>query len=300
MSSRSGSFLRSLYGRMQSNMFKTATRISPALNTKMRYRAVFKRRLNLKNPQTFNEKLLWLKLYRYRRDPLVIQCSDKYRVRDYITKCGYEDTLNDLIGVWDNAADIPWDELPDRFALKWNFGAGMNIICKDKSALNRDDVVRQMDVWKRNKCWLGHSEMHYKYIPKKIICETYLEFDGEESVPDYKVYCFHGEPKAIFVMRGRGGEAMQTEFFDTEWNRLENSKKFAQTDTVTEKPACLSRLLDISRTLAKPFPFVRCDFYVIGQRIYFGELTFTPAGGMYTSQTTIDGKGMEEYLHLDI
>lgn len=300
MGCQRGSFFRTLYGRMQSNVFKTATLISPTLNTKMRYRAVFKRRLNLKDPQTFNEKLLWLKLYRYRRDPLVIQCSDKYLVRDYITQCGYADTLNELIGAWDNAADIPWDELPDRFALKWNFGAGMNIICKDKSAWNRDDVVRQMNIWKRNKCWLGHSEMHYKYIPKKIICETYLEFDGEESVPDYKVYCFHGEPQAIFVMRGRGGETMRTEFFDTEWNRLENSKKFAQTDTVTEKPACLARLLDISRDLAKPFPFVRCDFYVIGERIYFGELTFTPAGGMYTSQTTIDGKGMEEYLHLDI
>ncbi len=291
--------IRALYGRLQSTVFKLATVISPTLNTKLRYRAVFKRRLNLKTPQTFNEKLLWLKLYRYRRDPLVIQCSDKYLVRDYIRDCGYEDTLNDLIGVWDNASDIPWDELPNRFALKWNFGAGMNIICKDKSALNWDDVVRQMDAWKKNKCWLGHSEMHYKYIPKKIVCETYLEFDGEESVPDYKVYCFHGEPKAIFVMRGRGTAEMQTEFFDTDWRRLENSKKFAQTDEVTEKPACLERLLEISRRLSSPFPFVRCDFYVIGERIYFGELTFTPAGGMYTSQTKIAGKGMEEYLHLD-
>ena len=118
------------------------TIISPTLNTKVRYKKAFHKKLNLKNPTTFNEKLLWLKLKNYIKNPLVIQCADKYAVRDYIKDCGYEDSLNELIGAWEKPSDIPWNELPEQFVLKWNFGAGMNIICKDKSKLDIDQTVK--------------------------------------------------------------------------------------------------------------------------------------------------------------
>lgn len=112
------------------------TLISPELNTRIRYRMVFGKKINLDNPQTLNEKILWLKLYRYMKDPLVIQCADKYRVREYVEKCGCGRILNELIGVWESANQIPWEELPNQFALKWNFGFGMNIICSDKKNLD--------------------------------------------------------------------------------------------------------------------------------------------------------------------
>lgn len=297
MSIKSG--LKKVYRILREQIYCLATYISPTLNTSMRYRKVFGKKLNLHNPQSFNEKLLWLKLNRYNNDPLVIQCADKYLVRDYIKQCGCEGILNDLIGIWDHAKDIPWNTLPEKFVLKWNFGAGMNIICTDKSKYDFDDVVTQMNKWEHNKCWLSHSEMQYKYIPRKIICERYLEYEKGRTIPDYKVYCFHGQPKAILVMQDRGQGNVKSEFYDTDWNILDNSGKYSAPATATPKPICFDRLLNISAKLSKPFPFVRVDFYVIGEDIYFGELTFTPAGGLYTSQTKIDGKEMAEFLHID-
>lgn len=290
--------LLKIYRKALSIFFDVATLISPEFNTKARYRYIYKKKPDLKNPKTFNEKLLWLKLYKYQRDPLVIKCSDKYLVREYITQCGYNDILNDLIGVWDSVEQIPWESLPEKFALKWNFGAGMNIICSDKSKLNKNEVTAKLKKWSKNKCWLSHSELHYKYIPKKIICERFLESDSENVIPDYKVYCFHGEPKAIFVMHDRGNGDLKTEYFDVDWNRLENTGKYSSPEKETQKPGCLDRLLEISAKLSEPFDFVRCDFYIAGNKIYFGELTFTPAGGMYTSQTKVDGKDMTEFLHI--
>ena len=274
------------------------TIISPTLNTKALYKKCFHKKLNLKDPQSFNEKLLWLKLKKYNKDPLVIQCADKYKVRDYIKSNGCGEILNDLIGVYDSFDQIDWNSLPERFVLKWNFGAGFNIICQDKSLLNYQEVRKKMIKWGKTKYWLPHSEMHYKYIKKKIICERFLESKQEPGViPDYKVYCFNGEPKAIFVMHDRG-QQIKTEFFDTKWNRLDNSKKYADVVLSTPKPKCLDKMIEISKKISHPFPFVRCDFYIVDEKLYFGEMTFTPAGGLYTSQTIVDGKEMGELLNL--
>ncbi|RGS76395.1 ATP-grasp fold amidoligase family protein, partial [Coprococcus sp. AF21-14LB] len=239
-----------------------------------------------------------LKLNDYIQNPLVIQCADKYRVREYIEKCGYSHLLNELLGVYEHAKDIDWNSLPEKFVLKWNFGAGMNILCENKENLNITQTVKQLNKWEKLKYWLPYSEMQYKNTPKRIICEKYLDNTDELGViPDYKVYCFHGEPLAILVMHDRGHE-MKTEFFDINWNSLENTNKYKEVKEPTKEPSCLKEMLEASRSFSTPFPFVRCDFYIISGKLYFGELTFTPAGGLYVSQTKINGKGMEEYLHI--
>lgn len=289
--------LKAAYQGVRQGYYALLTCISPELNTKARYRAVFGKKLDLDAPRTFNEKLLWLKLRRYISDPLAIQCADKCRVRDYIEEKGCGDILNDVIGIYDRAEDIPWDELPDRFVLKWNFGAGMNIVCTDKSALNRDAVIRQMSKWGRSKYWLAHAEMQYKHAPKKILCEKFLEDATGGGLPDYKVYCFHGKPLAILVMHDRG-KVLKTEFFDTSWQQLENTDMYLAPAHSTQKPACLDQMLRVSERLSEPFPFVRCDYYVVDGKLFFGELTFTPAGGLYTAQTKINGKEMTEYLNI--
>jgi len=292
------SLLRHFYRKMRECTFCMATLVSPTLNTKLRYRYLFKKSLNLKKPETFNEKLLWLKLKKYNNSPLVVQCADKYRVRDYVRTCGYEDLLVDLIGKWDSATEIPWEELPNKFVLKWNFGAGMNVICEDKALLNRTDTIKQMEQWGKKKYWLSHSEMQYKSIPKKIICEKYLDQSNESVIPDYKIYCFHGNPQAILVLHNRGKGETTSEFFDVKWRPLDNANKYSAHQEATEKPACLEKMLEAATVLAAPFPFVRCDFYVIGDRFYFGELTFTPAGGMYVATTKIGGKDMADFLNV--
>ena len=159
--------------------FKALTVISPKLNTKARYKYLFKEKLDLDNPVTHNQKILWLKLNKYMNDPLVIQCADKVAVREYVKECGCEEILVDVIAIYNSAEEIDWEALPNQFAMKWNFGAGKNIICTDKSAMNKQEVIKKMKKWGKEKAWLSHSEMQYKYIPRKIICEKLV--NGEES-----------------------------------------------------------------------------------------------------------------------
>lgn len=290
-------WIRKIYYKFKEYKYSIATIISPELNTRIHYREVFGEKLNLENPQTFNEKILWLKLNKYIKDPLVAQCVDKVKVRDYVRNAGYEEILNEVIGIYDSAKDISWDKLPKQFVLKWNFGAGMNIVCSDKNKLDKDTTIKKMEKWGKNKYWLLNSEMQYKYTVKKIICEKYLSDKNAKSLSDYKVYCFNGEPKAIFVMHDRSGK-LKTEFYDIEWNLLENTYKYEKPEKNTPKPKCLKKLLEVSRKLSNPFPFVRCDYYIVDDKLYFGELTFTPAGGLYTSETKVNGKNMAELLNI--
>lgn len=281
-------------------IFCTLTDISPELNTRLRYRRYYKKKLNLDNPRSFTEKLLWLKTYKYADDPLVKQCADKFAVRQYVSDAGYDDILVPLLGIYDSPSQIDFSQLPDKFVLKWNFGSGFNIICSDKNRLNIKDTLAQLSIWEKKKIYRYNAEMQYKGVKKKILCEKFLETDnGEEVIPDYKVYCFNGLPRAILVMHDRG-HGVKTEFFDTDWNPLTNSSKYASPKNKTPKPICLEYLLQIASDLSKPFPFVRCDFYIIGNRVFFGEMTFTPAGGLYASETTIDGKDMGEILDIGI
>ena len=139
--------------------------------------------------------------------------------------------------------------------------------------------------------------MQYKYAPKKILCEEFIHNDCDSAIPDYKVYCFNGIPRAIFVMHGRDTE-IKTEFFDTDWNKLPNSNNYGEPLVPTPKPKCLDKMLNVSTTLSKPFPFVRCDYYVVKNKLYFGELTFTPSGCLDSSETVVNGKTMAELLDI--
>lgn len=172
--------IKVIYRKLRYYVFCIATMISPELNTKLRYKSAFHKRLDLKNPRTLNDKILWLKLKYNNTNPLIVQCADKVAVRDYVKQCGCEEILIDLIGIYDSAEDIPWEELPNQFVLKWNFGAGMNIVCTDKSQMDKQTVINQMKKWGKCKYWLPHSEMQYKYMPKKIICEKLLSMEEEK------------------------------------------------------------------------------------------------------------------------
>lgn len=291
-------FVRNIVINLQNVFFSGLSLISPELNSRARYWQVFHKKLNLEKPSTLNEKLIWLKLRKYITDPLVAQCADKYRVREYIKECGYADILVKLLHVYDRAEDIDWKSLPESFVLKWNFGAGFNVICPDKALLDQQEAVRKLSKWGKNKYWLPYSEMHYKKIPKKIVCEEFLRDSKEKVIPDYKVYCFHGKPMAILVMHDRG-EEIKAEFFDRNWNKLKNSGKYKEPVKVTERPKSLNRMMAVSEKLSAPFPFVRCDYYEVNGQLYFGELTFTSAGGLFTSETQIEGKYMTDFIHLD-
>ena len=162
-------FIFKVHQKWQKHKFDKVSQMSltdPEKVSKIRYREVFGAELDLENPKTFNEKLMWLKLKKYANDPLVSQCSDKYAVREYVEKCGLGETLNGLIGVWDKAEDIEWEKLPNRFAIKCNHGCGYNLICQDKTKFDTKKATDQLNAWMKDDFWMEYAEVHYKTIPK--------------------------------------------------------------------------------------------------------------------------------------
>lgn len=242
------------------------------------YRIVMKQRLNLKEPRTFNEKLQWLKLYNYPKDPRVIQCTDKYRVRNYLTEHDCAKYLNELIGVWEDVRDIDWTSLPDRFAIKCNHGCAYNIICGDRTTFDTKAATKQLKRWMKEDFSLYNCEVHYHYIKPKIICERYIETDDGFFPIDYKFFCFNGEPRFIGVFIDRDIKLHRV-FLDLEWNPLTYAKDGSE-GIVLKKPKCYDEMLRVVRKLCREFTFVRVDLYAIGNRVVFGELTFTPTGGL--------------------
>lgn len=284
-----------LLQKCESKLRVTLSVISPTLASRYLFRRAFNSKLNLKNPQTFNEKLIWLKLNTYYDNPLVTQCADKYRVRDYVEKCGLKYILNDLIDAWDTVDEINWDKLPSKFAIKCNHGSGYNIICDSKKDLNIKETNKTIQSWLDEDYWKYYAEVNYKFINKKIICERYLDSDQGFLPVDYKIYCFHGVPKAILVMFDRDNETKGI-FMDVNWGFLSTASKYKEIKEIPAKPQSLDKMLDAAVKLSKPFPFVRVDFYQYNNNPIFGEMTFTPAGGLYVSQTEIHGKSMGDYL----
>ena len=297
---RSNKHIFSVYVCIVDLFFRILTLISPELNTKARYRHAFKKKLNLENPQTFAEKLLTLKLKRYNSDPLVKKCADKYKVREYIKDCGAEHILIPLIKTYDTPDEIDFNALPDQFAIKWNYGCGYNIICPNKSKLDRKSTVKRLKKWSREHKYLDYSEMQYQGVDKKIIIEDYLKPSDGLLPADYKVYCFNGTPMTIFYINDRGTEEKNAAFFDLEWKFISHAgnASYKTMPSMPEKPACLNEMIEISRRLSAPFEFVRIDYYEIDGKLYFGEMTFTPATGLHASECKINGKTMGEILQL--
>lgn len=268
------------------NQFKfLLTRISPKLNTKFLYFVNFKRPINLKNPETFNEKIQWLKFNTYKGDPLVTQCADKYLVRDYVQKCGCSEILNEVYQVCDNADEIIWDRLPDKFVAKWNFGCGQNMIVNDKSKLDISKSVKQLNQWKQEHKfqWMKTAELHYKNIVPKLLCERFIETDNGTLPVDYKVYCYGGEARYVMMCLER--ETGHPKFVYVDRNMSTYNFEGTSYDVKIEKPVVWDELFYYAEKLSKPFPFVRADFYIENGKVIFGELTFTPAGGLDYSLT---------------
>ena len=239
----------------------------------------------MNEPRTLDEKIQWLKLNAYNKNPLVTQCADKYAVRDYVKSCGCSEILNDLYGVYDSVDEIKWDELPEKFVIKWNFGCGQNLICFDKSKLDIEKAKKQLRNWYKlhNTFYLPYSEMQYKGIKPKLICERFIEPDSGTLPVDYKLYCFNGLSDCVLLCAGRDTEGHHAKyyFFDRDWNlkRYNNAGKQVSADFTLPQPENYKKLFEYADKLSKPFPFVRADFYMERGNVIFGELTFTPCGG---------------------
>ena len=263
------------------------TKISPKINSEIMYLGIIGKKLNLMNPQNFNEKLMWLKLNKYGDNELVSKCADKYNVREYVKECGCGEILNDLIDVYSNVNDIDFNKLPNKFVLKCNHASGYNIICKDKDKLDERKTKKQLKKWLKNDYWAMYSEIQYKNIERKIVCEKFLESKGENSIVDYKVYCFNGKADFIMICIGRNTGHIKYYYMDKNWKVMKVNDLGMETpdDFQIEKPKCVDKMFEYAEKLAKPFEFVRVDFYDYKDKPVFGELTFTPSACVDTDYT---------------
>ena len=258
------------------------TSISPKWTIDLLVRLCHHRKPDLENPQTLDEKIQWMKLHYYKDNALVKQCADKWRVRDYVKDCGLESILTEVIACYDDPKEINWDALPEKFVLKWNFGNGGNVVCFDKSKLDKAAAVRDLKRFGKLKFHLLAAEPQYDVAKKVLICEKFIEPAQGVSPVDYKFYCFNGEAKYVLCCIGRQeGQKPSFYFFDRDWRlqRLNRQGIEAPEDFSVPKPEGMDTLFDYAEKLSKPFPFVRADFYLEQGKAYFGELTFTPSGG---------------------
>lgn len=235
--------------------------------------------LDLDNPQTYNQKIQWLKLYD--STPVKARLSDKYQVREWIKEKIGEEYLIPLLGVWDNFDDIDFNKLPDKFALKCNHGSGYNIIVKDKSKLDLAAVRRKVNTWmNEDYSFKSGFELQYTLIPRKIVIEQYIE-NKNDDLYDYKFWCFDGEVKYIEFISGRYTNQKKLAFYDINWQKQNFlSDRAVLDDDVIEKPGNFDLMVKLAETLSKGFNHVRVDFYDVNNKIYFGEMTFTTSSGV--------------------
>lgn len=249
----------------------------PECMTKLYFRILLGYKLNLTKPESFNEKICFYKLFYCPKNELVIKCSDKYAVREYLKNKGYENNLVNLIGVWDDADSIDWDSLPDKFALKRTNGCGYNIICLNKGQVDEKEVKKLLNKWQKDKFGRYNAEPHYDKMASKIVCEEYIDSDGRIPV-DYKIHCFNGHAKFVVVCDGR--ESGHTSFYYFDLNKQPLLFGEENADTPLEiDDALFKEMIDISNSIAEDFPFVRVDFYIHKGKLVIGELTFSPTAG---------------------
>lgn len=249
---------------------------------KLQYRIKTGRKLDLKNPLRFTEKIQWYKTHY--KNPLMIQCVDKYDVREYIKSKGLEDILIPCYGVFDFADEINWEIIPCSFVMKDTLGGGGNavIIVKDKENANVEELIKSAKKWTEidtHKPSGGREWPYYCGKNHRIIIEKDISsLNKTGGIDDYKFFCFNGKVEYIVVDVDRYA-GHKRNFYDTDWNNLHIISDCPALNREKEEPNNLDKMLQIASTLSNDFPFARVDLYNIDGIIYFGELTFYPWSG---------------------
>lgn len=279
---------------------------------KRRFKASIGATLNLENPQTFNEKLQWLKLYS--RKPEYTMMVDKYAVKKYVADMIGEQYIIPTLGVWNNFDDINFNKLPNQFVLKCTHDSGGLIIVPDKSKLDKRSAKKKIEKCLKRNYFYSGREWPYKNVPRKIICEKYMVdsanledgindcelmcfngqvrcssgtkdgFNGEglkvTRIKDYKFYCFNGEVKAVMINSDRNSnEPTKADYFDKEYNWLDFTWGYTHAAEKPAKPVNFEKMVQIAEKLSAGMPHVRIDLYNCSGKIYFGEITFFDGSG---------------------
>lgn len=252
--------------------------IPDKLYLQMLYRRVFNKKLDLENPQGYNEKLFWLKLYD--RRPEYTTMVDKYAVKQYVADRIGEEYVIPTLGVWNKPEDIEWEKLPVQFVLKCTHDSGGLVICRDKARLDTTAAIEKLRKSLKSNYWLAGREWPYKNVPRRILAEKYMEDKSVGELPDYKFFCFDGEVKALFIGTERGTGDVKFDYYDADFNHLDLIQVHPMSGKDLPKPQHFEKMKELAAKLSEGLPQVRVDFYNINGDIYFGELTFFHHGGV--------------------
>lgn len=251
---------------------------------KKQYKKHSGKELDFSNPQTFDEKQLWLKMYY--RNPLCVVCSDKYLVRRYVEEKGLTDILNPLIAVYDRVEDINWEVLPDRFYLKTNHGSACNIRCNHLADFDKKAAKKKLRRSLRDNYYYESREWNYRDIQRKIIVEEIIEPKEKAGLIDYRFLCYHGKCEYLFIdintadEQGNHRHDARRNVYDRDMTLLDVTVSRPRFDPdLVQKPENFDEMRMCAEKLSGEFPFVRVDLYNVGGRILFGEMTFFHAGG---------------------
>ena len=246
-------------------------------------------KLNLKHPKSFNEKVVFKKIYD--RNPLLTRTADKVAVRDYVKEVlgekEGEKHLIPLLYVTNKPKTIPFEKLPKDFVIKANHGSGWNIIVRN-GKYNKKEIIKKCEAWLNTPYGLNKMEWAYKNIPRKIIIEKFLKDKNNQSPKDYKFHMFHGKCKMIQINQGAfsNKDSRTLTLYNSEWNKIENVFwEFKSTKKIL-KPKNLKEMINISKKLSKEFDYVKVDLYTLNNKIYVGELTNYPTSGNPTINPT--------------
>jgi hypothetical protein len=275
-------------------------RLSDERFLRMIYFIKFHKPLNLKNPQTFNEKLQWLKLND--RKPEYTMMVDKYAVKDYVAGIIGEKYIIPTLDVWDRPEDIDWNKLPNQFVLKTNHDGGNFgvVVCKDKTTFNKEKAIKRLRASLKRNVYMFGREWPYKNVNRKIFAEQYIEDNASNDLPDYKFFCFDGEVKALFIGTERESKDVKFDFFDADFNHLDIVQTHPMSGKTIPKPENFEEMKEIATKLSKGIPHVRVDLYNVNGRIYFGEMTFYHHGGMQPFHPEHWDKDFGDWIKLPI
>lgn len=235
---------------------------------------------HLNHPRTFNEKLQWLKLND--RHAEYTQMVDKIDAKKYVASIIGDKYIIPTLGVWNSVDEIEWDKLPNQFVIKVSSDSGGIVVCKDKQTLDIEKAKEKLtNGWGKNY-YVHNKEYPYRDLTPRIIAEEYKEDESGYELRDYKIFCFNGEPKILFVAsdRQKAGEDTKFDFFDLNWNHLPFTNGHPNSKEFIAKPKNFEEMLEIAKKLSVGIPQVRIDLYNCNGQIYFGEITFFHWSGM--------------------
>lgn len=258
------------------------------------------KKLNLRSPQSFNEKMQWLKLYD-RRD-VYTTMVDKYEVKKYVAKIIGDEYIVPTLGVYDKFDEIDFDRLPEQFVLKCTHDSGGLVIVRDKNKFDKLFAKQKINKCLEHNYYYSGREWPYKNVKPRIIVEKYLEDKNNKTMRDYKFFCFNGDPRLMYVSEGlENHETAGMSFYDMDF-KLTDCKRsdYRKLDYTPDIPKNFDKMKKFSAILSKNIPHVRVDWYDINGQLYFGELTFFTCGGIIPFEDEKWNRKLGDWIDLSL